>query len=1274
MEIFCFGIFAKKIKDSIFYTNEETVNILIGSITEPLNLLNKNGERIYYDKKEVSNLLNCKLPIPKVIQMSSDSAIIKNSIIKYFQNKIVDELNEFKIPNLINELSNLINYSDFLPEAMKNNLLTLANKKTLDEFLATTFLYTLNCPNDFNKGKPNAKDVPLEVINIVTETRPLNPSDYFRGRDTKLEEIKGRLTGNAKLLILNGMGGIGKTEICRKLFHEAINGKLAEVKKVGWLTYSISLEQTMFGQFLEIQDPAKKMSDYLLQARKYINSIGGALLLFIDNANKMTEKESAWLLQLGCKIVLTSRRRNIERLQAIEIGKLELTDCRILYRQHYGLIPFSRETDSIYGIDYKEDDSFDEDLDAIITMADRHTLAVELLAKTQKVAMYSTKQFRKILEEQKFSLNEISERIPYVHNPENGNWDQAEQVFIEQLSKVLDITGISGEKLRIMRLFSLLAPEAVPSENIKKWFNISDFEGVNNLVSAGWLTSGLIGQEACPGLVMHPLISSVVQHKAMPDEETARPLISGLTNSLVLPNDELFSIKMPFIKHAISVIDIINGVGGEYPDLINHASKILLRASDYQKAEMILYKAQAVLSDSSSKAATTHNNLGMAYQIKGKYTEALNEYEKACNIFIETVGKEHCDTATAYNNIASIYSTLGKYKESLEYFTIATKIREQIFGKEHSIVQETYNNMAVVYAQLGDTRNALHLLFLSLKASKKQLKPEHPFIAVIYDNISQICSKKSNYKLALKWECKAKNIFEYIVGEENPDTANCYNQLGLIWANKGKYDKAFMYHEKALTIYKKLFGDEHLHTAQSYNNIGQVYFLKEDYHNALQFTKKSLNIMQQIFGKKHLNTVYIYINLANIYSQIGEYKKAIALNNKVLEVYENIISKFHPDLAMTYNSLSQIYNRIGNYDKAMETSKKALSIIKNSIGLKHEIASTAYNNIGNTYQYLGEYNEAYRYYELALNTNIKIFGKEHPNTAGDYDSLGEIYSHFADYQSALDLYICSMNIKEKILGTEHPETALSYSNIAGIYDILGNYDVAEDWYLKALNIRENIFGREHPKTAFTLNSLAGIYSSKGDYKKALKEYEEVLRIREKIYGKNNINTAIVCNNIAYTYTMIGEFDNAIKWHKRTLEIKENTIGKEHLSTAISYINIASIYFDKGEYIKAKEYYLKALVIRKKKLGKSHPDSAAIYHALACIYYKVDKDSEALNLFFKAYLIRSKKLGTNHKDTLDTYHCLKITYEKNIHNDIPFEKWLNENINYNNLPDINESDL
>ncbi|MDR3238792.1 MAG: tetratricopeptide repeat protein [Clostridiales bacterium] len=102
-----------------------------------------------------------------------------------------------------------------------------------------------------------------------------------------------------------------------------------------------------------------------------------------------------------------------------------------------------------------------------------------------------------------------------------------------------------------------------------------------------------------------------------------------------------------------------------YPVLINHTSNILLRVSDYRKSEEILLKGSKLLADDRPTAAATHNNLGMVYERLGDYSHALEEYEKARDVFFATAGAEHRDTATAFNNIAGVYTTLGKYKEAL---------------------------------------------------------------------------------------------------------------------------------------------------------------------------------------------------------------------------------------------------------------------------------------------------------------------------------------------------------------------------------------------------------------------------------------------------------------------------------------------------------------------------------------------------------------------------------------------------------------------------------
>jgi len=235
----------------------------------------------------------------------------RRNITKPTARKILKNANKERFADY---LCDNINYDSIEDAKVQFGLdVTATDDELYNELLEMFFIQLQLAAFPERKKSPVQGDAD-EVIPVVTVSRPVQPTGFFRGRGKQLAIIKETLTGVSKLMLINGMGGIGKTEICRKLFREAINGLLPEVCKVGWLTYSGSLAQTCLHQFPAIKKPSAKQVDYMLQAEKYINAQGGDLLLFVDNANEMTARETAQLLKLNCKIILTSRRRNVERL------------------------------------------------------------------------------------------------------------------------------------------------------------------------------------------------------------------------------------------------------------------------------------------------------------------------------------------------------------------------------------------------------------------------------------------------------------------------------------------------------------------------------------------------------------------------------------------------------------------------------------------------------------------------------------------------------------------------------------------------------------------------------------------------------------------------------------------------------------------------------------------------------------------------------------------------------------------------------------------------
>ncbi len=58
---------------------------------------------------------------------------------------------------------------------------------------------------------------------VVTHNANIKPVSYFIGRKAELRDLRQRIEEGRKSVLVSGMGGIGKTHICRKLFEEYVN-------------------------------------------------------------------------------------------------------------------------------------------------------------------------------------------------------------------------------------------------------------------------------------------------------------------------------------------------------------------------------------------------------------------------------------------------------------------------------------------------------------------------------------------------------------------------------------------------------------------------------------------------------------------------------------------------------------------------------------------------------------------------------------------------------------------------------------------------------------------------------------------------------------------------------------------------------------------------------------------------------------------------------------------------------------------------------------------
>lgn len=230
---------------------------------------------------------------------------------------------------------------------------------------------------------------------VVTHNANIKLVSYFTGRETELKELRQRIEEGRKSVLVSGMGGIGKTHICRKLFKEYLikhnEGENEPFQYIGYVEYDGDMSSSLQSCLkFKKQDSPEQNQEAAWRELEYL-ALGGKLLLFVDNVDKTMVADPGLqkLNEIPGAIVLTSRRTSFgEGFEICPIGFLETEECRMIYEK----IRFKgsgREvgTEEIHDLEYVLGD-----------LAGKHTITVEFLAHLAYTKHWTVKRLREELE------------------------------------------------------------------------------------------------------------------------------------------------------------------------------------------------------------------------------------------------------------------------------------------------------------------------------------------------------------------------------------------------------------------------------------------------------------------------------------------------------------------------------------------------------------------------------------------------------------------------------------------------------------------------------------------------------------------------------------------------------------------------------------------------------------------------------------------------------------------------------------------------------------
>jgi tetratricopeptide (TPR) repeat protein len=567
------------------------------------------------------------------------------------------------------------------------------------------------------------------------------------GREQDLKQVRDLLQEKQKVVVVNGLGGIGKTTVAQAYLTQ-YGGAYAHLF---WLTQSEG-DNFMLDLItapgltlnLGIETSGKDAQTLFTEIIAQLKSISADKpnLLVIDNANATLQHYFDYLPKPPQWHILATSRDKMERFFVKDLDFLTEDHAVLLFRQHCQRIADEAQIKSL------------------LKTIDYHTLTIEILAKTAQ--RYDTPLS---------TLQQAIERDlkAEVYIPHKG--DKIEKVTSYLLS-IFDLAPLSAEEQRLLQHFAALPAEFIPYDILKTLIPAPE-EGIaatlQDLRDKGWL----IHTNEPEAYKIHRIIQQVVQQKLHPTVADLHNLINNVTSLLHIDDTKDNPVdKFPFIPYGEAALSV-------FPD--------------------------------ASEAEINHlqNALALVLQDLGDYAGAKALLEKATRSAETNFGENHPTTARLYSNLATVLQDLGDYAGAKALLEKAMRSDETNFGENHPTTAVSYSNLATVLKDLGDYAGAKALLEEAVRSNEVNFGENHPTTAICYSNLALVLKDLGDYAGAKVLLEKATRSDEANFGENHPATARCYSNLALVLYNMEEYENAIQSAVKAYRIYVGHLGEQH---------------------------------------------------------------------------------------------------------------------------------------------------------------------------------------------------------------------------------------------------------------------------------------------------------------------------------------------------------------------------------------------------------------------------------------------------------------------------------
>jgi adenylate cyclase len=353
-------------------------------------------------------------------------------------------------------------------------------------------------------------------------------------------------------------------------------------------------------------------------------------------------------------------------------------------------------------------------------------------------------------------------------------------------------------------------------------------------------------------------------------------------------------------KSLISLYNIYRSIGEDQKsyECLNKCCMILNQVSDqemvvdiftgralqyitqclYDSSLFYLNKAASIASGTANRTRlpSIYENMGVAYQAKGEYLNAINNYLEFIKLSSET--KDTIGLIHAYFDLAGIYSLAKRFHDATDNILMAKTLAQSIRNRsseadaikrlgeiavETDRIQDAIYDFRLAIDTLGSSSDKRLEAYTFMELAEAYVKRgERAHSLAIYDTtynlfreagiiegLGDVCLKRANIYLQSKdftkaMECFNNSLMNYEASGDKWGMADAMAGIAKVYDSTGKNGKSVEYHFKALDIWKTINQKEKI--LQTYLLLTEDYKQKGLYKKALEYLEIALTMNGEI--------------------------------------------------------------------------------------------------------------------------------------------------------------------------------------------------------------------------------------------------------------------------------------------------------------------------------------------------------------------------------------------------------------------------------------------